>query len=319
MPASNNLFSTSITLTNVAIGPTRNQFIGREVYSVLDSTVKTGTIFSIDTQEEARRISDTTRAPGSEAKTKDIQVARPVTFNCTDHALADFVPDEHRAIQNPAIQASVDATQDLMDAVNLEMEVDIKADLDANVTATAVASAWATAATGTPIADIRVAQGQVELAAGVSPNRLALDVSVMRAIADTAEFLDHAKHTTLPTMSANAELLRNILGLEMVIVANLDLQNTAAKGATASLARIWADDAYLYFWEAPRIRTRNTGAITTWTSGDTAGGGTGGIRDGVRVSTWREDKRRSDGIMVGRYYDLNGLNYGACRRLQDTL
>jgi len=321
MPTIAAVHSTDLVLTNLAIVQGRNRFIGSEIFPEMDVTEKTAKIYEIDPNFEAMRDQDVERAPGAEAKTADFQITKPITFNAQDRALTGFVPDEFMAVRNPAIQAHLDKVQFLRDKLELNREIKIFNQLVTDLTGAQTSSPavkW-DAATGDAVVDISAQMDVIEQNTGFSPNVLAIDKKVMRAIRDSATFQDRAKYVQIVTGSATATILAEILGLERVVVADIAIKNTAAANATASLSRIWDETVILARVDPPALEYGGLGLTFTWTTGDTAVRGTGGIVQGWRVETWRENKRKSDAMMLSRYYDIKTIKAAAGHRFTNTL
>jgi hypothetical protein len=106
---------------------------------------------------------------------------------------------------------------------------------------TAVSTPWATHASATPIADIIAAADKVALNCGQQPNALILNWREWMNMLQCASVKSMLATTKDQSLSNLASAVAALCGLEQIIVAN-GIKNTANKGQTASLARIWADN-----------------------------------------------------------------------------
>lgn len=324
MPSIGNL-SVDVPLTNISILPSMNYgFIADMVFPAIQSAKKTGKIWRIDNVAENMRMVDSKRAPGSEAKVVDFEVDSSTTYDCEDHALTGYVPDEARAQADPPVQAYVNKTKALTDRLRLIKENEIVAQLDATFTGaltSAVGTAWGTYATSTPMSDINSVMTTVVNRSGRVPNAIAMDEAVARVLMHHPTFLARITSLIPPDRStANLDLVGAILkaelGLEYIHIAKTVLKNTAAEGAAKSLSKVWGTRVFVFYKEGnPGFETGNTGVHVKWNAADSGGG----LQDGMRVESWREAKRKSDGLMVGEFYDQIVLNSNAGHLLTSAI
>lgn len=333
MPSLSNVFSSDARLSQIAIDASGgNTYIADRIFPKLTVNQYQGKIYKLDTAQELRRQQNTLRAPGTTANRFDIDVSAPISFQCDDHALDSVVPNEIRAARDPALVAAINETEILTEALMLDREIKLASTLATDITQTSSPSTkWLTHASATPLADIRARIQTVKDAAGVKPNTLAMDDAVLSHIVQTAEFKDEVKYTVpltqiMETNDQRALVLAALLGLREVIVAEVGLKNTAAKGKTASLSSIWDDTVYLFYKDPnPRPKYKGLGMILEWESGNTTdvyvpgGNPLGGIVGGYRVLRKYDDDLEAERIRVGCYYDLVTVNAAAGYKFTNVL
>lgn len=324
MPSAASVFTTDLLLSNMAIAHGRNTYLSDQVFPVMDSPIKTGKVKKLDPNFTLMRSGDFRRAPGSEAQAIDAETSNPVTFNCEDHALVRYVPDELKAVMNPPEQAFINSVQWQADLLALEKEVALVTLLAATLTSTLTSSPtnkW-NASNGDPIADITAKMALIEESKGVTPNALAMDVTVARALRDNVDVQDRIKYTgaggAVP-FEVVARAIADTLGIADVFIANISVKNTGPHEGTASLSRVWGENVLLFRRESPGPEYAGLGLTVTWNSGDQSPEGEGGLVGGYRVARFREPKRKSEGIMTSRYYDQQVMDSVAGHWFTNTL
>lgn len=112
-----------------------------------------------------------------------------------------------------------------------------------HVTALAGATKWS-AATGTPVADIRAASDVIRKKIGKRPNKLTLSADAMSALEQNAEVKTYLPSTQ--TGVATVEQLKNILNVPEIVVGDAVWMNDADVGAD-----VWGNNAILAY--VPKI------------------------------------------------------------------
>ena len=312
MPTSSNLY-VDPALTGVSVLPSKNnKFIATDVAPVVTSQKETGPIFRIDNAAGLLRKYDTKYAPGTETKLVDIEVDQTLTYNCVGHGLTGYVTDRERGAADAPARPAINKVQQLTDLLRLEREIAMVAAIDANVTATASpANKWNDYTLGDPITEID-AQITTIKGSGRKPNAFACDEAVLRAIKHHPDFRDYFKHVdtagTYQSLDGAARGLATLLGLNYGFYADVTMQNTADKGQTKSLAPIWSERFLLFYMEPnPGFQTGTMAVHVEWNNPAEGGG----LIGGYSVETFREAKRKSDGVIVTNYYDPKFLNAAA--------
>ena len=296
-------------LTNAAVARKRNKFIAEEVFPVLPVGQQSGKVFTYDPNGEAYRASDDKRAPGTEARRADFEVNTDITYFAKNHALAAVVPDEELANADAGIRPLLDRTNFLLDKLDLVKEIALVSSLPTILSSytsspTNKWDAYTGGSAGDPIGDLLTAIQSVMTASGATPNRIALDSLVLKAIANHPDFIDRCKYTMGPGAmqgAGPATLLGNLLSLDpedpiKVVVASGSVKNTAVEGQTASKSRVWGENVLIYRYEPPQIGTSVLGVHVVWSAAD---GGAGG----KRVMRMRDEKAHGEWIEASTYYD----------------
>ena len=112
-----------------------------------------------------------------------------------------------------------------------------------HVTALAGATKWS-AATGTPVADIRAAADVIRKKIGKRPNKLTLSADAMSALEQNAEVKTYLPNTQ--TGVATVEQLKTILNVPEIVVGDAVWMNDADVGAD-----VWGNNAILAY--VPKI------------------------------------------------------------------
>ena len=228
--------------------------------------------------DEATRQYNTRRAPGT--ATKQVQInwqGKPYTVN--QHAIDVPIPRELIQEQDEANRLNVGANLDIsriaintaLQILNLSYEMEaagIATDTAAysgNVLALAGGTRWS-AATGTPVTDIRGKAEVIRQATGRRPNTLVLGASVLNPLAMNAEVKSYLPDSVLG--AATLDHLRTILNVPNIVIA--DAVTTSEAGVVSD---VWGNNAILAY--APNIGADGSGlglgepafGFTSWLEG----------------------------------------------------
>lgn len=311
-------------LTNLAARRARPAFLASSILPSLKVAKQTGVIYKKDVRDSRLQVPDTTRAPGTKPNPLYEENPTTVSYNIVDHSLSAMLPDEVKAQLDPAIQSEANKVESLYEALLLRKEIDLMAALTASVSSDAPTVKFDDYVTTTgegsdPIAYLMEAYATIEDAVGATPNCLALDNAVARALSQHPKFQERAKYTLAPAQNVNgiaamANLIAAVLGLEQVFVCNGALYNSAARGAaTASMSRIWGETALLFYRENPSLEYAGLGVELKW---DLPGVS---AVNGVFVMQSRDDEAVADKFFVHDYYDQKIVNAGAGFLITDCL
>ena len=139
----------------------------------------------------------------------------------------------------------------------------------------------------TPIGDMRTEINSIHTKTGFWPNTVVLAKDVWAAIQDNADFLDRIAITRDKIVTP--ALLASVLEIERVLIAKA-VENTAAEGASESMADMFADDALICYSESrPSIMKPTAGYTFSWT-------GLLGAVEGVRIKRFRREELASDRV-----------------------
>ncbi len=299
-------------LTDVSINSGVGTFIADDLAPRLPVAKQSDKFFIVDAKREELRQQATNRAPGDEAEV----VARRVTtstYSADDHALAEALPDEIRANADNPIQAEIGTVTSITNMIAVDREIKLATALAAGITATTALGAGWDQDTGDPIAEVKVGTKAIRDAIGRQPNVIGMDIDVFEVLQDHPLIVDRIKYTSSPNQPAivNASTLAQVFNVDRVVVGSAR-KNTAPKDATAILAAIWSDTVYIAWVEALGIRTNSMAQTFAWN-------GSAGAVNGQLVSTWREDKKKSDMFGVNFWYDQKVVTAASGYKLTNAL
>lgn len=221
-----------------------------------------------------------------------------VTDACVDYGLQDAVPmSDMRKASNTKFDPMGQASQGLSRLVQLAREVRVAALVfgagnyaAANKATLAGATQWSDT-TSNPINAILTAMDAMIM----RPNKMVLGQAVWTVLRQHPKVVEAVKATGAGGVSAAGVVMRqavaDVLELEEILVGQGWL-NTAAKGATASYARVWGKFAALMYTEP----VAGTQQATTFGFTAEAGGG-------PRVTDWFDPQRGADGVQVIKLVD----------------
>lgn len=319
MPQTQDIFVVNPVLTEISIGRGTNSYLSGEIFPGFSSKTKTGQILRFDPSGEALKPADVKRAPGATARRVDFDIDHPITYVIGGRSLDKLVPDEHKAVLNPAELGAINATKYLANRLRITRELDAVALIDAQLTGDLTSSPsvkW-DHANGDAVEDLLAVMTLMEASAiGVTPNSIALDIQVMRAIGESASFKDRVKYTGVHKSNSTPQMLAEILGLDNVYVAKINRQNTAAEGAAVATERIWGERVVVFYKEPPALETMNFGMSMNWAHPVLQGPG---FDEGISVEEYREERAKSDGVVMHWYYEDKVINPTAGHLLTNVL
>lgn len=303
-------------LTNVAIGYPMANFISPSLFASIPVGNLTGYYYTFDSAREFIRKTDDKHRPGTAAYQVDFDVSS-TAFACDGHALSAAVPEEEKANADSVIRPYVNKTNMLVNKVMVNQEADLKTRLDASLTGSFTSdptNEWDDTTSGDPFADIKLAINTVEDATGLTPNVMAMDIKVWRALRDHPDIVERVLYTGSndnPAM-VNRAAVAGLFDLEEIIVGN-SMYNSAITGQTASISRIWGTDVYVaYRPNVPAIDVPALGYRFEWAPFR-------GAQYGFAVRQWFSDERACDMVEVKKYYDQAVTLSTAGYRLQNRL
>lgn len=229
--------------------------------------------------------------PGDEANEIFYTVDLTASYYADGHALKEKVPDEVKDNADDPLDPEFDATENVIDSIDLNREKRIKAAIDAaGITSSTPSPKW-DAASATPIRDIlQTAAKTVQNASLRVPNAILIPFNVAVALSWSADIKDLVKYTN-PNLLIQAEgiiLPKNLWGMEVIIPGCGE--NTANLGQTAVLSPIWDDDVIVFYKNpSPAVRHISFGYTFSWK-----------VKE---VKKWYEEKVESTWIQVKEYTD----------------
>jgi hypothetical protein len=229
-----------------------------------------------------------------------------------------MLSDEERLQCEVAVQSEINTVEGIQDRLRLAREV-------AGVTALAAAitggntstptNKWNDAA-GDIFSDLKSKLSTVEDNRGLTPNAVVIGADVLRKATESPAWRDRVKYTVSISEEKRipfATLLADAIGLENpanVFVVGA-FKNTAARGATASVSRIWGENVLLFRKEEPSFRFNGLGLQLRW-----AGSASG---TGFEVGVERQELAKADAFVVHDYYQDLIVNSTAAHWFTNTI
>ena len=156
--------------------------------------------------------------------------------------------------------------------------------------------------TATPIKIIQTQMEAVYLNCGRYPNALITNTKVATALRGHSDFVNRVQYVGDRPAYVTNEDIQKILGIEKVLVAR-SLENTAAEGQTATMARIFGNHvllAYIDFDGNPTVDDQSPTAITTFAWSAIPGV----TKQGASIETWYDRDIKADIYEIEDGFDV---------------
>jgi hypothetical protein len=297
-------------LTDLSIAYRNAAYVADRVYPVVPVEKESDKYYKHG--KEFFRVRDDRRSPGSEARPSRWSLSDD-TFFCGGHALKDYVPREHQANQDPALDLIADTTEGLTDQIQLIREDNLVTALVADLTGASVVDLAAIkwdADANNPIKKVRAEKEAIAKRVGVMPNVLLLSQPVFTAVRQNSTVVNLITGAQSAEQAlVSAAQLAGLLELDEVLVAGA-VKDTANEGQAASLDFVWGKRALLFYRPAnPGRKTLSLGYTFRWRNalgalGVSSGGGQG-------VERYYNQPTKSDVVEVHDYYDLKTVDKDA--------
>lgn len=225
----------------------QREFIGQRVLRPIDVAKPNGSFGKIPI-EQLLQNRETKRAPGAGYARGDWKFT-PDTFACEEHGAEEPVDDREADMYAEYFDAEVMAAKRARDIVLRNREREIAAAVFNPTTFAsytgAVTVEWSTAASATPIANVKTAKEAVWSQCGMWPNALVMNRIVFNNLRECAQILDRiaSDGAGFPTRATDvtAAQLAAVFDLPYIIVAG-GTKNTANEGQSVSLDWVWDDE-----------------------------------------------------------------------------
>lgn len=146
-----------------------------------------------------------------------------------------------------------------------------------------------------PIGTITGQMLAMEVGSGVLPNVGVCNTKTLNHLKNHPDFLDRIKYTEKGIV--DEELIASVLGLERLVVAR-GVENSAAEGATASMARVFGDHFLLLKVASEASDDQPTSnALFAWSEFDQV------TADGAAISSWYDQDRKSTKYEAEQAFD----------------
>jgi len=256
--------STAITRLDLSFGygefsliANRNKFIGLSVLPPLAVSQEGADFAKILIASLLTKVEETKRAPKAGYAEDTFEWGKD-SYALEEHGVVEIVDDATVEKYGDVIRAEQVAANRAINRVLQRLEYDIAAAVFNTATwtgaplTTTVGTAWTTAATADPIADIDAAHLKVNSGCGEDANTLVLTKKGFTALIRTTRVEGLLKYDASELLVAlnsgqNQSMvseitsgLKDLLQVERILVGR-GFKNTADKGQTASLSRVWTD------------------------------------------------------------------------------
>lgn len=308
------VFTADKVLSDYAASVGKGRFVADLICPPMIVPTQTFKISLVDSHAEAYRNRDDRRAPGAAPVALDINISRPTTFNCEEHALEAGVSAPVLSDDVAALKAEMTYLDRLVESVLTHKEavflakvlevLDSGGDATGDLT-TSPSTKWNNAS-GKPITDLLGYISSFETRGQRSPNYIAMSAKVLRKIAVNSEFLSLRSDASDKNsgLDALASVLANLLGIEKVYVARAG-KNTAASGATPSFTDQWDEQVLIGYQETPSILCGAGMVQCVWNNPQSAiTEGRGGLVNGWTVFRYPDPRTRTNYIQVSQFYDF---------------
>lgn len=265
------------------------------------------------------RVRPTSRAPGVQSKTIEIDLDKRGSFFCDGHSQDAPMPVEIQSNADPAVELDIEVTEKVTEIIRIDQENNAAAVLTNPSTITSNTtlsgtSQWSDFQNSNPKLAIQAQMRSVMLATGLRPNRLLIGWDVYVQLQSHPIILDALKYTGGVKGEITPQMLAQYFGLEEVIVPQ-SMKQGANMGQTDSLSFIWGKVALLFYAPAnPGKRTPALGYTFVWMtnwSGNGLGGDINSKTGGFLVYKYFDWKSRSWILGVDFYYDQHIIIPGA--------
>lgn len=291
MPTIKDMHPVDPILTNVSIGYSNGGFVAKEIFPAIPVAEISGTYF-IYNKGNRFGLSDARRAPKSGYNRIDWELSTD-TFKCIKYGLEEVIDDDERRIAKSPLNLNVDTTEIVTDRMLLAAEKRVADIVTSTTTMTSNTTLvgndkWSAYNTSDPIKDIEAGKTAVSNAIGQEANKMILSKDAFDklkwhpAILSKIQYVQRAVVTT--------DLLAAIFGFAEVRVAS-SLYNSAGKGLTPSLSRLWGKDVLIaYVEKSVGLKKISLGYTMQFEGLQT-------------ISPFRDDKNIGDVIRVTEWVD----------------
>lgn len=301
-------------LTNVAIAFFQKDdvYVSGKVFPVVPVMNQSDTYYEFNKADQYRNEAKP-RAPATESEGTGYATSTD-TYSCQVYAHHKDVADQIVANSDSVLRPNQNASRFTMNKILLEREIRWVTNFFttgkwlADVTP---GTLWS-AASSTPIADIKAQSTIIQIASGgYRPNTLVLGRQVMDALETNGDIVDRIKYTS--DKSVTEELLARLFGVEKVMVADA-VVNTAAKGQTATMELTHGKHALLvYSAKSPSIDEPSGGYTFNWS------GFVGSQNTGIRVKRFRMEQLEADRVEGQSAYDMKLTSSDCGVRFEDVV
>lgn len=234
-------------LTELSVAYQNDDYVARQIMPTMAVSKKSGIYYVYDKSQF--RPTDDERAPGNRANRVEFGMTQATYGPLVEHALEDGVPDEVADEYPSREQAYEDATENIRDRLLVNEESSLAtymantANLTSNTTLSGT-SQWSDYGNSDPISVIETARNTVRTNIMKRPNTLLLSDPVYQKLRHHPDLLERFKYSERGVLTKDH--LAALFEVDKVIVAAA-MYNSAAEGATDSMADLWGKHAWLIY------------------------------------------------------------------------
>lgn len=310
-------------LTNISIAYLQGQtrFVAARVFPPVPVQKQSDRYF-VYNKGDLMRDEAQPRAPGSESEGMHYDIDNTPTYSCTKYALHKDVDDDTVANADVPLRPEQDAAEILTDKLLMKRDILF---VDAFFKNGVWDTDWdgVSAAPGAnqflqwdqsgsdPIQDIDNANEAMSALTGYDGNVILMGKAVFNVLKNNANVIDRIKYTQRGIITT--DILAALFGVDEVVVAG-GVQNTAAKGATDAISRIFGKHVLLCYREPrPALMKPTAGYIFSWAGLYGAG------NDGMRTKRFRMEHLNSQRIENEFAYDMKVVASDCGAFLEDAI
>lgn len=276
---------TDLPLTNISVAYTPGQYIGTQVFPNVPVQMISGKYYIYEKGDWLR--DDTgVRAPGAEGALVSGYGLSTSPYNCVERNIGAMVPDEAVDNADNPLRPLEDMTRFLTEKIFLKVEKDVQSKAFGN-------SVWSSSATpavlwgnatATPIEDVETAACNIRLTIGQPALNGVMGYEVWSKLKNHPDIIDRIKYSAGPNSPAIATInaVAALMGLDSLLIGYA-IENTAAEGASNSIAPVWGKHFLVYYRPpTPSLLAPAAGYVFTYQN--------------RRVDRFRVDTRRANRI-----------------------
>jgi len=289
-------------LTNVSVKYHNSEYIADQVFPSLPVNKLSDKYFIYDRDF---RVPETKRAIKGEAREHTFELST-ASYQLVKHSLKDLVADDE-ADNFDLGTLRADTVEELTDKIMLRREDDCaklftSTSWSQNVSLSTAQQFSLDTTTSSPVPIFDTAATAVLENSGFRPNYGIIPHNVLIAIKNHSQILERIKYTS---MEITKNMIAGLLDIDELLVPTA-VKDSAAKGASASIAAIWQDNAFVGYKPA-RASLRSPSAGYIFEKKDSM------------VKRWREEPRDGEMIEVTKHYDIKVVASLAGYLIKDTL
>ncbi len=235
-------------ITQAAMRYRNSMFIAQLAAPIVPVVKESDLMFIFDKAEWFRDVADKNRRPGTRAARGGYTVSN-LRYSLAEIAIAHGVPDRIVESADDPLRPIQDGTDWCMQIALLRREVMTAAIImgatawGTNTTLTGTTQ-WADFVNSDPANDVQLAISTVLQNTGFRPNTMVVGEQVHDKLILNPDLLDRFKYTQVAVPTG--PMIAQWLGIDRYLIGAAT-RNTAAEGAAATMAYIWAKHAAIYY------------------------------------------------------------------------